>query len=94
MTICSGKYERHPSYTVADILTGTPPIDLIMVRTNDHNGGDMLFGYCQWDGKRLIPLDGDDYRMDECVMKYEYPSCGPVNLIYWVHSDWIAEEET
>ena len=31
----------------------------IEVRTFDPNGDDMLFGYCRWNGKELVSLDGD-----------------------------------
>ena len=32
----------------------------------------MLFGYCKWDGKKLISMDGDNYYLDWVVEKYEY----------------------
>ena len=64
-----------------------------MVRTNDPFGGDTLFGYCEWNGSELISLDGDDYSLDEPVMKYQFHP-GEINeLVYWIHSDWTAPEE-
>lgn len=77
---------------VSDLLLGSAPIDLIMVRTNHPLGGDTLLGYCCWDGEELKSLDGDNYYMDETVLKYEWPDCGPVNLIYWIHSEWTKGE--
>lgn len=84
------KFKRTPTITVRDILPEWP-VSLIMVRTNDPYGGDMLYGYCRWDGERLISLDGDCYSLDEPVTKYEWSwdTCG---LVYWIHSEWMEGE--
>ena len=81
---------RQKPCTVSDLLTGSAPIDLIMVRTNHPYGGDTLLGYCCWDGQELKSLDGDDYYMDETVLRYEWSDVGPVKLTYWIHSEWIG----
>lgn len=82
-------FDRKKPLLVSDLLIDSPPIDLIMVRTNDSHGGDTLFGYCRWDGNKLVSLDGDSYYMDETVLKYEWPDIGPVKLTYWIHSGWM-----
>lgn len=75
---------------VRDILT-EKPIGCIMVRCNSpvSDEDDTLFGYCQWDGKELIPLDGDSYYLDEKISKYIFDTgIDGVDLIYWIHVDW------
>ena len=80
-------YKRSRPWTLRELLPQTP-IHNIMVRTNDPYGGDMLFGYCEWDGKNLVSLDGDDYSLDEPVMKHEFHP-GEINeMVYWIHSEW------
>lgn len=86
-------YTRVLPPTVYDLVSGHGPIDLIMVRTNDPWGGDTLYGYCAWDGEKLISLDGDDYGLYDEVTSYEWPECGPVQLIYAIRSEWITNEE-
>lgn len=79
---------------VRDILPATP-IEKIEVRTNypdrselanehDLDWG-MLFGFCSWDGWDLIPLDGDNYYIDEDITGFLW--CGD-RLVYWIHSEW------
>lgn len=46
----------------------------------------LLVGYCHWDGKDLIPDDGDYYSLDEVVSKYKYEEDG--SLTYWGISEW------
>lgn len=61
----------------------------IMVRTNAQaNCGcnDLLFGYCKWDGKNLVSLDGDTYSVEDEISRYEYEADG--TLTYWVISEW------
>lgn len=84
-------FKRRKPRLVSDLLVGAPPIDLIMVRTNLPHGGDTLFGYCCWDGEELKSLDGDNYYMDETVLKYEWSDVSPVKLTYWIHSEWTEE---
>ena len=74
-----------------DILPAAP-IDRIEVRTNRPDGGDMLFGFCAWDGKNLISLDGDSYYLDEEVTNYDleiHPDS--IGLTYWIKSVWESE---
>lgn len=73
------------------------PIDNIMVRTNypsafsdelsesEYLDG-MLFGYCSWDGRDLVSLDGDTYSVDMEIEKYEVSDHG---ITVWFISDWI-----
>lgn len=71
---------------VKDILPEYP-LNNITVRMNDPWEDNMLFGYCAWDGKNLISLDGDSYYLDEEIVKYEYDAVG--NLTYWISGQWI-----
>lgn len=80
--------------TVREILPDYP-VNSIMVRTNhpfydDENG--LLVGYCSWDGESLIPLDGDIYRLDEIVYKYEWEEDG--SLTYWILSNWYKGSDS
>lgn len=69
---------------VKDILPDRPVAE-IMVRTFDPFGEDILFGFCSWDCRSLISLDGDYYSINEVVVKYEWD--GDV-LVYWIESEW------
>lgn len=59
-------YKNGDEMRVRDILT-EKPINCIMVRCNSPvpDEEDTLFGYCQWDGKELVSLNGDSYYLDE-----------------------------
>ena len=62
----------------------------IMVRTNPPKNficEDLLVGYCKWDGKNLISLDGDSYSIEDEITKYEYEDDG--SLTYWIGSEWM-----
>lgn len=59
----------------------------IEVRTFDPNGDDMLFGYCRWNGKELVSLDGDTYSVEDEVCKFKFDN--PSELTYWFESEWI-----
>lgn len=71
-----------------DILN--KPYPLIMARTNSPfpEDEDELFGYCSWDGKELISLDGDNYYLDQPIYNWEYDESNNM-LIYWFKVDWI-----
>ena len=71
---------------VKDILPSYP-LEWIEVRTNDPFGDDMLFGYCHWTGTNLVSADGDNYYLDEEVVKYEFDEENR-KLIYWIVSEW------
>ena len=71
---------------VKDILPSYP-LEMIEVRTNDPFGDDMLFGYCYWTGESLVSADGDNYYLDEEVVKYEFDKENR-KLIYWIVSEW------
>ena len=74
------------------------PVARIMVRTNypeqledelteKEISDGMLFGYCAWDGEKLISLDGDSYSLNEIVVRYEWEDDG--TLTYWTHAEYI-----
>ena len=71
---------------VKDILPSYP-LKWIEVRTNDPYGDDMLFGYCHWTGVSLVSADGDNYYLNEEIVKYEFDEENR-KLIYWVESEW------
>ena len=58
----------------------------IQVRTYDPDGKDILFGFCHWTGNELVSIDGDNYSVDEEVLKYSFDEDG---LIYWFESEWL-----
>lgn len=74
---------------VKDIVPAFPIECMVRVFTPD--GSDELFGYCYWDGKALIPHDGDCYSLeDEIVQWEEYPVYnGTKYLVYWLNVDWV-----
>lgn len=71
---------------VKDILPSYP-LEWIEVRTNDPFGDDMLFGYCHWTCTNLVSADGDNYYLNEEIVKYEFDEENR-KLIYWVVSEW------
>lgn len=77
-----------------DILAKDKPIETIMARTNapfaDEKDG-ILFGYCKWDGEKLISLDGDYYSLDEEIVRYEFENEN--YLVYWFYSEWSSMKE-
>ena len=78
--------------TVLNIVKGKPPIDTIIVRCFHSEGGeteDVLIGFCSWDGTKLVSLDGDSYRLDDKVDKYEFHEDG--SLTYW--ETLVSEEK-
>jgi hypothetical protein len=71
-----------------DILPSYP-LRNIEVRTYDPFGDDTLFGYCHWTGTELISGDGDNYYLDEVVLKYEFDE-DKKHFTYWFESEWIG----
>ena len=59
----------------------------IQARTYGPNGEDMLFGYCHWTSTELVSDDGDNYSIEEEIVKYEFDDYG---LVYWFESEWIG----
>ena len=68
------------------------PVDAIEVRINSPLEGekDTLYGYCAWDGKKIISLDGDDYDEDEKIVRYEINDDD--SLTVWVKTSWSYDE--
>jgi hypothetical protein len=71
-----------------EILPDYPLLN-IEVRTNDPDGNDILFGYCHWTGEELISGDGDNYYLDEEIVKYEFDE-NEHHLTYWFESEWTV----
>lgn len=63
----------------------------IEYRTCDPFGQDILAGVCEWDGKTLIPLDGDLYYVDDEISSYVWENNN--HLIIWYLSEWITGDE-
>lgn len=61
----------------------------IEYRTNSPfpNEGDMLFGYCMWDGFKLHSVDGDDYSVNDVIQSYKWDT--PKDLVVWIKGKWI-----
>lgn len=68
---------------IKDILPGRP-INEIVYRMRGDGVEDELFGYCAWDGNRLISLDGDSYYLDEEILEYKYNDDG--KLTVWIYA--------
>lgn len=68
------------------------PVDTIEVRINSPLEGekDTLYGYCAWDGKKIISLDGDDYDENEELVRYEENKDGSVTV--WEKTNWSYDE--
>ena len=67
--------------------------ECIQVRTNSplEDEEDMLFGYCAWNGKEIVSLDGDSYDPNEPLTKYEITETnGDQELTVWVESVWVS----
>lgn len=60
----------------------------IQVRTYTSFDEDIFFGSCHWSGTKLISDDGDDYSIDDEILKYEFSKDGK-QLTYWFKSEWI-----
>lgn len=67
---------------------------IITYRTIHPEYGDLYAGSCKWDGKILIPNDGDDYSVEDEITNYKYTSKQdilPDELTVWYTSRWITE---
>lgn len=73
-----------------DLLHENEPIK-IMERCYGPKGEDLLVGYCQWDGQKLISLDGDYYSVNADIldheMIYEYEG-DTTYLVVWIDVTW------
>lgn len=71
-----------------DVLPKTPTDITIRANVPSECGkDDILIGFCQWDGAKLISLDGDSYELDDEIVKYEYEPDG--SLICWISVTWV-----
>lgn len=68
------------------------PVGTIEVRMNSPIEGekDMLYGYCSWDGEKIISLDGDDYDENERILRFE--ENGDDSITVWVKTSWSYDE--
>lgn len=76
-----------------DLLTKNKPIH-IMYRCNSPEPQleeDMLYGYCEWDGKELKSTDGDNYYLNDLIEKYEFDS--NYGLIVWISVLWNSNKK-
>ena len=66
----------------------TLPPDLVEECGHD----DTLLGYCEWDGKEIISLDGDSYSLDDEILEYSIveTKSGESILSVLVFGDWIC----
>lgn len=57
----------------------------------DWDEPDMLFGACKFINGELIPLDGDNYSLDEIVVRYQKWSGGDIEngLTVVVETEWM-----
>lgn len=61
---------------------------IIEYRTHTPDGTDVLSGYCKWIKGNLVPMDGDDYSLEDEISNYEISQS--VSLItVWYESKWI-----
>lgn len=82
---------------ILDTVQKIYPFDEIGVnyRTFDPDGEDMCFGYCsaKRDGDTYIitPFDGDDYSLDDEMVKYEIftDECDDTEICVWFEGEWI-----
>lgn len=53
--------------------------------------GDMLFGYCEWDGANLISGDGDNYYLNDIIDHHEWND--ESHLTVWILVDWSSDKD-
>ena len=86
--------DEKPIMRLRDILDKYHSGDIyISYRTNGPNGEDLFAGACLWDGKKLIPLDGDGYSLDDVITYYEmYDDENDEDkfLAVWYKSNWTC----
>ena len=54
----------------------------------DSDDVDLFTGACRWNDGRLIPLDGDNYSLNDEIKKYEYDKDNNI-LVVWYDSEWM-----
>lgn len=59
----------------------------IEYRTHTPDGTDVFTGACKWTGSELVPLDGDEYFVDDIISNYEWNSDSELTI--WYESKWI-----
>lgn len=63
---------------------------LVIYRTYGPNDEDMFVGLCKYDGKDLIPYDGDSYSLDDEIIGFKLDK---KYLTVWYKSKWLVGEE-
>lgn len=94
MTMYENETVNNHIYLRDAIETVGEPISIIAMRVNAppyfedyEKEKDMLIGYCSWDGKNLISLDGDDYFLNDPIDYWEYDNENRI-LTCWSQVDW------
>ena len=66
------------------------PIDEIEVRTL-YPDGDRFLGFCSWNTRDLVSLDGDTY--DRCLLidDYDFTIEG---MVVWIKPTWGCDDST
>lgn len=81
--------------TVKDILPANSISIMVRVFLPEHivdfPNEDTLFGYCEWDGEKLISHDGDSYELDDEIVKWEvHVYDNEPYIVYWLKTgEWI-----
>ena len=86
--------DEKPIMRLRDILDKYHSGDIyISYRTHGPNDEDLFAGACLWDGKKLTPLDGDGYSLDDVITYYEmYDDENDEDkfLAVWYKSNWTC----
>ena len=61
------------------------PIEEIEVRTLYPDGEDRFLGFCAWNTRDLISLDGDTYERCWLIEDYDYTIDG---MVVWIKPTW------
>lgn len=81
------KSDKGEIMTLKEVLKETGYTGLIECRVNIYLNYrqetiDQLFGYCGWDGEKLISRDGDSYSLNDIVKDYYIDNQGVLTIYY------------
>jgi len=72
------------------------PITYRTIITSD--GTDVLAGFCRYENGELISEDGDNYSLEDEIIKYEMKLDNSINgtmqmhLTVWYESEWLTDD--
>lgn len=72
------------------------PITYRTIITSD--GTDVFAGFCRYENGKLISEDGDNYSLEDEIIKYEMKLDNNINgtmqmhLTVWYESEWITDD--